>query len=96
MYILVVLSCLQMVERSDFIGMVMGIGIWYIFINNENIQTLEIYESISRFLNIMSIAIIYDILWLFFHSDVNNIKYLFLLNIRVTGMILIQIRQSKN
>lgn len=69
MHCLVIFSCLQMVERPDFTGLLMGIGIWYLFINNQNIHTLEILDQIKRFLDIMLVAIVYDVVWLFFHYD---------------------------
>ena len=72
MYLLVIFSCLQMIERPDFTGLIMGIAIWYLFLNNQNIHTLEILEQIRKFLNVMVVAIIYDILWLFFHYGVST------------------------
>ena len=60
-----------MIERPDFTGLIMGIGIWYLFLNNENMQSLELVESIRKFLNVMVAAIVYDSLWLFFHSSVS-------------------------
>ena len=59
-----------MLERPDFTGLIMGIGIWYLFINNENMQALEVLDSIKKFLNMMLAAIFYDLLWLYFHSSV--------------------------
>lgn len=67
MYFLLIFSCLQMIERPDFIGLLMGVGIWYLFLNNQNIHTLEILDQIRNFLDIMLVAIVYDFIWLFFH-----------------------------
>lgn len=82
MYALIILSCLQMFERSDFTGLILGVIIWYLFIQQSNLNVLD---YVKKCIIAMVCATVYDFFWLFSHYDVSNHIKLFLFYLGLLG-----------
>lgn len=73
MYAMIGLTFVQMIERSDFTGLILGLIIWYLFIQQSG---LSILDHVKKLIIAMSCVCVYDAIWLFTHYDVRNIKFI--------------------
>lgn len=67
LYLLIFLSCLQMQERSDFTGLIIGIIVFVVFIRKSKMWDTD---EIMKLINGMALAAAYDFIWLVFHYKV--------------------------
>ena len=67
MYTMIILTFIQMIERSDFTGLTIGLIIWYLFIQQSG---LSILDHVKKLIIAMSCICVYDAIWLFTHYDV--------------------------
>lgn len=46
----------------------MAVAIWFLFIHENKV---DILQNLKIFLNLLTVVIFYDFLWLYFHFNVN-------------------------
>jgi hypothetical protein len=67
----ILFSFCQIMERPDFIGLLLSISMFYFSINMHKIGFYEIASKIKLLVNATIINIFYDFLWLVFYYKVS-------------------------
>jgi len=69
MYILNIFTFITLIERSDFTGLILGVYIWYLFIQK---SIFNIKDQINKLVYLLLGAAGYDILWIIIHYSVRK------------------------
>ena len=77
MYMLNLFTWFSMIERSDFTGLILGVGTWYLFVQK---SIFSIKDQMNKLVYVLLSASVYDIIWLIIHFSVS--KLLFNLSIK--------------
>ena len=65
-------SLINCLDKPDFIGIILSLFLLWIFIST-HIKTF--IEKISDFIKVISLNIVYDIIWIIFNSIVNKLNF---------------------
>lgn len=76
-----------MIERSDFTGLVIGAFIWYLFIQQSNLDMLEL---VNKCIIAMVCASVYDLIWLCSHYSVSLYYFYYKRDIGMMNMLIKQ------
>lgn len=68
MYILNIFTWFSMIERSDFTGLILGVVVWYLFIQK---SIFNIKDQMKKLVYLLFGASGYDIIWLIIHFSVS-------------------------
>jgi len=83
MWAILALTCLSMLDRSDFVNVNSITKILYVYLNNYKVvmgififvlfikgKELDVVANLELFLKVFVITLGYDVFWLYFHSSV--------------------------